>query len=221
MKKLTLWESTYDDENWLIETSEIEVMVYTDGMYEISGAEISDIPRLNELYRNSDDEVIDFLCEICEVDGEFSGRNFKAYNMEGLVSPSEMVIFDMDSGEFYNLAADCESVDVYRHWDGSNWIYKDMNDESAGVTELTVSEESISVDEWDGSNHTTGGLGQHARIYRVLGEEGKFLLNTWSQWTGSHEEGKIMDLHDIGLYLSHLGRDLEEYLPFLGAEDNE
>ncbi|MGG3879621.1 hypothetical protein [Bacillus smithii] len=138
----------------------------------------------------------------------------------------EKLAFDCYEQKFF-LLTDAEPIKVYEWWDGSNRETLVL-DENTSETELVITESFVDLDEWDGRNHVTGGIGEHERIYKVLEIDGQdvsdkdvFLLNEWSQWQGSHETGEIMDLDEVRQHLKDIGRDVEKYMFEIGKLSGE
>jgi hypothetical protein len=102
----------------------------------------------------------------------------------------------------------------------SNWQYMVIQDQEGNLfaDKIVVSEESINLDEWDGSNWRTGGMGLHEQVHKVLKAEGEavdgmYLVYRWSQWQGQQPDALLLTKKELADHLKELGRDVEEYLP--------
>lgn len=112
-----------------------------------------------------------------------------------------------------------EGIKVYEYFDGSN-LKEIINDSeySLPATELTVTKDYVSLDEWDGHNLTTGGVGEHQEIHKVIEIDGEtpdeplYLINKWSQWQGEIPSGEVVDEYVLKEHLERLERDADEYI---------
>jgi len=131
---------------------------------------------------------------------------------------SEKIAFDVYEQEFFNLA-DSMTISVYEWLDGNNWKTVIIDDNTDTIS-IVISDQYVDLDEWDGRNMVTGGIGEHQRIYKILEIDGEdvrnknmFLLNKWSQWEGTHETGEILEnLDDVKKHLNNIGRDVNKYI---------
>lgn len=124
------------------------------------------------------------------------------------------IIYDPNNGEFH-LGSEWDTIKVFEYWDGHNFVTK--TDEETIEYVVEVSEEKIDLDEWNGRNFETGGLGLHQYIQKVIEvdgkkEEDKYLLVKWSQWQGSLPSAEIMSIKEVKEHLETLGRDVNEYM---------
>jgi hypothetical protein len=220
MKKYQIWER----ENWgwqergiLIPAEEITDMVYAENesWYQIEGiTENVDalVERLTAAYLAAVDADEDF--EIADNDDlerflqdtgiEFGNISF----VPDFAQPENVLCYDMYHREFFNLSS-IEIYPVYRWWDGSNWKHVFGDDESVTVTEITVEDESTSLDEWDGNNMTCGGKGLHQQYYKVLELDGQsvqdmYLLEYWSQWQGDHATAEVLTKNELNEHIADL-----------------
>ena len=82
---------------------------------------------------------------------------------------------------------------VYTWWDGSSWQNVDRpepsDDGSYEEVEYDTDDEQC-LDEWNGSNYTSGSNGIHHYVVR-LGDNRNLMIYR-SQWQGEHDEAQIM-----------------------------
>ena len=103
---------------------------------------------------------------------------------------------------------------IYRYWDGRNWKTILCDNE----TGIVISDDYVNLDEWDGRNFLTGGVGLHERIYKIYEVDGekvddKFMVLFSSQWQGDHNLAAVMDIDELKQHLEELNRNLDEYIP--------
>lgn len=142
-------------------------------------------------------------------------ENAEAHSTDYYGDIEHVLIYDTEKDEFYNQA-DGYQVNIYEWWDGGNFQIVD-EEETVWTAEVVLSREYVDLDEWDGRNFQTGGLGYHEKIYKIIekdGErvEGEYLLVKTSQWQGDHATGEILTLADIEVHLEQLGRKVDEYM---------
>lgn len=224
MKKVLLVEDIgYNNDGLLIDPNEVEEKVYL-GDYSIiiEGINVHDVDvdeltkklnaskGLTEFFNNEDIE--NFLINIGFKNARVGYAKHYYANIE------DKLVFDKESNIFYNLA-DSNRVLVYQWNNGSELQTIELTDEVTETT-LVISDKYVDLDEWDGRNYTTGDLGNHQCIYKVLelnGEKVKstFLINCWSQWVGSHQYGEIEDLDGLITHLQEINREVGTYLEML------
>jgi hypothetical protein len=220
-KKYQIWEqqNEWEEHGMLIPAEDITDMVYAENYswYQIDGTtgNVDDlVEKLEAACFAAVDADEDF--ELADNDDlerflQDTGIEFDSIDfVPDYAKPEEMLCYDRDNREFFNLAS-VETYPVYRWWDGSNWKHEFGDDESVTVTEVTVEDESTSLDEWDGNNHTCGGTGLHQCYYKVLEMDGEpvqdtYLLVRWSQWQGSHDTGEIMTKEQLDRHIAELHR---------------
>ncbi|MEP9408533.1 hypothetical protein ABKP09_19640 [Peribacillus frigoritolerans] len=210
-----------DHKNFLIPADEIKKKIYVgDRIYVIDGLPKELNPevlneKMNRYAGTNDDfdprdhyEVIKFLREI-------GYRHAVTTGFGHYFDVEDAIIYDTEDKEFSNLLY-MDDVEIYQWWDGHNWETIEKND---GVTETRVilSADTVELDEWDGHNYTTGGVGEHQYIHSILekdGElvDGEYLLVYSSEWDGSHDSAEILSLSEVKKQLEKLNRDVGEYL---------
>jgi hypothetical protein len=126
----------------------------------------------------------------------------------------DVLMYDTHNNEFYNLKYGYE-IELYRWMKGTN--VEVIYGEEIIETSLVISEKSVNLDEWDGNNYSTGSKFEHEEVHKIFEINGKkvenqFLLVHWSQWQGTHPEGRIMTLEEIIEHLKELGYDTERYM---------
>ena len=141
------------------------------------------------------------------------------YMLADVAETKELIVFDETNQTFSNLA-DFNTVESYQYWDGSNWKREWVETYSISEDITIVPDSKICLDEWDGRNMVTGGIGQHEYIYKIAtldNEEvnDKYLLVFSSQWQGVQDTAKIVDKDDIEAHLKEIDRNVEEYMVML------
>jgi len=135
----------------------------------------------------------------------WNGSWFGNYeNKEGLLINPEDV----------EVCNEVEEEKIYRYWDGSNWKTVLCYNE----TEIVISDDYVNLDEWDGRNFVTGGVGRHEKVYKVYEVDGekvddKFMVLFSSQWQGDHDLAELMDIDELKQHLVEINRDVDEYIP--------
>lgn len=89
-------------------------------------------------------------------------------------------------------------------------------------TDLSVSEHGVSLDEWDGFNMTTGGVGLHQTVFLLYEEDhypsnDTYLLEKSSQWQGSLVEGEVLSREGLIDHLNSIDRDVDFYMEKLDS----
>lgn len=87
-----------------------------------------------------------------------------------------------------------------------------FDDENMRRMPYVITDDYYSLDEWDGHNHTTGGLGLHQYVHKIVDEPDKYLIHFASQHAGSIDEARIVTRNELINHLESLNRELEEYL---------
>jgi len=139
----------------------------------------------------------------------WNGRYFGNYE-----NKNEGLLIDPEDVEEVCNEDFLEEKRIYRYWDGRNWKTVFCDNE----TEIVISDDYVNLDEWDGRNFVTGGVGLHERIYRVYEVDGEKIDNAYmvlysSQWQGDHDLAEVMDLEKLQEHLKEIDRDLDEYIP--------
>lgn len=223
-KEYVLWGNDYRDDSLLIEKNGIEEFIFTgDDTYYIEGIDLNtlNLDNLNQMFSEFKDNIEEpEEDEFADVQDRIA-KFFKHLDMDVKVGstpeymqPCESLVFNSESNHFSNLST-WEETKVYEYWNGHNMSILSL-DENKIETEIILGG-CTSLDEWDGQNSTTGGFGQHQivfKIHTVNGEvtENEFLINTWSDFQGTHETGKIVTIDELRNYLKELDRDVEYYM---------
>jgi len=123
----------------------------------------------------------------------------------------ENILINPEDVEILN---EVEEEKIYRYWDGSNWKTVLCYNE----TEIVISDDYVNLDEWDGRNFVTGGVGRHEKVYKVYEVDGekvddKFMVLFSSQWQGDHDLAELMDIDELKQHLVEINRDVDEYIP--------
>lgn len=143
------------------------------------------------------------------------GYNYQ--RLRGYIDPGDLLVFDGVDRSFQNLDYYPTAM-VYEYLDSqSNRQYFVIQNQEGNLfaDRIVVSEGFVNLDEWDGSNWQTGGVGLHQQVHRVIGQdiEDAFLVYRWSQWQGANPDGLLLTKDELIEHLEGLGRDVDEYLP--------
>jgi hypothetical protein len=111
---------------------------------------------------------------------------------------------------------DCETLHKYEYWDGS-WRAKYLD----SFEEVEISSSSVDLDEFEDkyndTNKTTGGVGNHAEIYKILTLDGQvpettlYLLVETTQWQGQIDRANYYTLEELPEALESINRKFEDY----------
>jgi len=145
------------------------------------------------------------------------GINADVKSCEDLEISKSVIVYERETNAFYDLT-DFDTVDAVQYWDGHNWVWDYKVDDWTEETLVTVDDDSERcIDEWDGSNFKTGGMGLHEDIYKAIEVDGEdandmYLLRKTSQWEGEQDTAEVMSREDLIDYLESIDRDPSEYL---------
>ena len=220
-KKMVIWEMG-DGRNYYFEASEIETVHidFNQCIYKIDGIPIGNIDTLNEALKNVAERPADEY-ELEDFLKEQGYSDFEIRMLPDLVDYDETnpyVCYDCSYDyDFFNILH-CDTIEIYRWWDGSNW--KTVFCPDYGETEVIIDEDSENcLDEWDGSNWWTGSKFCHQYVYDILEVDGEkpeeptFLVVYTCQYQDSHPSAEIMTEDELREHLEELGRDANEYIP--------
>ena len=116
------------------------------------------------------------------------------------------IIYSFNEQEFM-YGNDLEFSDIYTFWDGSNWQNWEVQIDDENIESNYV---KVCLDQWDGRNMVTGGIGYHAYVKKL--DNDKYLITESSQWQGSQDIATIADKNELVEYLKIYDRDVNEYL---------
>lgn len=216
MKKKLIWNvRNYENKNegLLIDPEDVEeVCNFCDYSVATIDLPVSEKKKLNKLLEEKEAEIYDY-CDLEDFLEENGYQNVEIDSLEDYPVCEEKLCFDFQEKEFFDLA-ECYTERIYRYWNGSNWKTVFCDNE----TEIVISDDYVNLDEWDGRNFVTGGVGLHERIYRVYEVDGEKVDNAYmvlysSQWQGDHDLAEVMDLEKLQEHLKEIDRDLDEYIP--------
>lgn len=145
-----------------------------------------------------------------EFDEESSGyRVVQDYPM-----PEHVRVYDSISKEWHWLD-DFDTVLAYEYHNGNSWQIITFPENEAVKVEVIL-ENRVLLDQWDGRNMTTGGVGRHAVIYPIIDIDdervsGTYLLLQWSQFSGVLDTGEIVPTEFLPDKLQELDRDWKDY----------
>lgn len=221
MKHLKIWSD--DERKLLFPASEItEVVELGDqNVFKIENVEYSDdvLNKLQTAFESYVEENEDFEPSSIVDFTDFVRTLYPTIDVTYIEEGQEVenvIAFEEYNNTFSNLS-DFITTTMYQWWDGSNWKNEYLS-ENVVEYDLVVSDDSVSLDEWDGNNSTTGGRFDHQKVFKVIELDGKqventYLVELWSQYQGEHSQGEIMTESELISHLESLNRDIEEYLP--------
>lgn len=181
--------------------------------------------KLEDLIKDAIDieniEIEDEIEKIEEVLNEhFSYEDIIVYQLEDYPQfNKDIIVFDKYNKAFYELTDEYFDIaKIYEYHDGSNSkrLVYDPNFNIGYETELTVTEGYVDLDEWDGRNFSTNGVGYHQYVKPILNKDGsvvhEYLVVEWSQWQGELTTVDIMNRYELKEHLEELGRDVNKYM---------
>jgi hypothetical protein len=222
MKKMIIW-ADQQDRKYYFKADDIETVIDFSHqcVYKLDGIPVSELEKLNATLKNVDENPTDEY-ELEEFLKRFEYNKFKISVLPDIADYDEenpFICYDCTyEYEFFDIT-DCETTEIYKWWDGSNWqtVFKDDFD---WHTEVIIDENTERcLDKWDGSNWYTGSRFEHQYVYDVLEingekpEEPTYLVKFTSQWIDSHPSAEIMTEDEFREHLEELGRDEKEYIP--------
>lgn len=226
--KYAIWELIHSGKNLLIPTEEIEERALVSNSILLDEIELTDegIREWNKRVRSYENPIFSESDLAVYLEEEHGLENIEFTMIEAPNYPpyKNKIAFDLESKEFFNLK-DCEKVKVYQWWNGSNYITEELG-EADKETIIETSADYVDLDEMEGSNFVTGGLGLHQRLYKIISIDGelaedKYLLKRWSEWQGDHETGELLNLDEVKVHLERLNRDVAKYMFELGKISGE
>jgi len=226
-KVFWLMEQTDSFSTWrpVVPAAEVKEQVWVEDLLEITGHQAKTTAEVDALaeeltakYRQDNPG---------DLHGWLSDLGYDCERLRGYIDPVDLLIYDGYDNSFSNTKH-LPAAQVYSYLDSqSNWQYMVIRDQEGNLfaDKIVVSEESINLDEWDGSNWRTGGMGLHEQVHKVLKAEGEavdgmYLVYRWSQWQGQQPDALLLTQKELADHLEELGRDVEEYLPKIAELDD-
>lgn len=223
MGLMVLWSKDYSERKLLLEPSDVkERIVFGEEPYRIDFVEpwkvsLYDLDMKVEAFAESkntsyldSEELEEFFAEI--------GHRAHITGLPFYEDPDEVenVLIYQPCENGFSFGNDYDTVPIYEYWDGSNW--KVIEGEDAIAYNLEVTEKKVNLDEWNGRDMITGGVGEHQYVQKILeidGDkvDGQYLLVYWSQWQGSIPAGEIFTIDELKDHLQGIKRDVDEYIP--------
>lgn len=231
MRKLLIWSVDEGEMvNYLIDPNEVEEranFIDDDHHFAIEGLpknltddEIEVIKKLLKDYEKNEDTLDVYTIE--ELLTEKLNYNVNVNYVEDYpeFNNNLMVYFKGDhlspNGLFELSESHFDTVKVYSYWDGSNW--KEIINDGMEVveTELVVTDDFVSLDEWDGRNWVTTRY-EHHDVHKVISIndekiEDEFLLVKRSKFEREHTLGYVVTKDELIEHLSVLKRDVHKYM---------
>lgn len=168
-----------------------------------------------------EEEVLE---KVIELIGSILKTIIDVNSSEEYIELDNSIIFDAYNKELHLANFESMHVVKYCEWfDGSNRKVE-VNDYAESIlseTSLVINEDDVlDLDEWDGNNHTTGGVGNHQHVHKIIEEDGenvedKYLIVFSSQWQGEDTKGSVVNKEELIAHLKELGRDIEEYKKYI------
>ena len=219
MKNFQIWENSYleDVKGMLIPGDDIyKVVDLTNfsGM-EILGVSTDLIDNLNDIVKKLEDGIQG----ASDMEEFLTDKNIKFTEVNWLPNlpvSDNVVCFDTDEQKFFDLS-DCEEVDAYDWWNGSNNKTETAHQSITVTIVDTEDDPYLDLDKW---NHKSNGFctgGQqfyHEIVYKVINLDGEkvedtYLLRCSSQWQGSHPQGVVMSKDELDAHLEKIGYKIE------------
>ncbi|HHT98191.1 MAG TPA: hypothetical protein GXZ90_09905 [Clostridiales bacterium] len=232
LTKMQIWEDYYEEEEgfgYLYREEEIKKAVTIDyDNYYLTGLDpknhnLEELTEKYDKFRKQKEEDGDYdEYETIENLEEFFSDLEVVAEISACTDEEELrneVVFNWNDSEFEDLGGFDELVYV-SYLDGQSNRKKHINDgyNDISITEvIVVADAETCIDVWDGSNYTTGGIGCHEYINKVLEIDDDEVEDMWlvqrsSQWQGSRDTANVMTKKELETYLKDIGRDLEDYL---------
>ena len=176
--------------------------------------------EFQELYNDEeDDDIADMdTLELLELFFEFLAIDTEVRPGIDYEEVCDMIIYDVEAMEFANLN-EYDAVKYVKYLDSnSNWREHVADGYNVTISEIIVdSATKKCLDEWDGRNKVTGGVGEHQYIYKVATIDDEEVDDMWmvqksSQWQGVRDMAAIMKKDELINYLEEIGRDPIEYI---------
>lgn len=225
-KTMVIWnmEKDYNTDTemgMLINPSEIkEVVMFNDAKIAgIQNISINEIDKLNSALKDNknkieiydEDDVRDFLTMLNYDD------NIKIEILEDYPVCKELVCYDFRNNEFFDLNM-CDIEQYYEYWNGHNWKPVFCENE----IEICYSDDFVDLDEWNGYNFQTNGLGHHEKVHKIIStdfvicndeyDEDHYMILYESQHCESYDMAEIVNKDALVKHLEDLGRDVEKYI---------
>lgn len=217
MKIFKIWNIESRRENMLVMSEDIKQVADLSGCLYFNthlNPETVNIDELNTKLAESNLEItyaeeLQEFFDCIGIDANVSGcKDYEEID--------NVIVWEENTNQFFNLA-DFDSYSCCEWWDGNNWV-QDILFDGCDETEVVTEDEPTSIDEWDGHNFVTGGVGLHEQFYKAISVEGDAVENTYvlykyNQWQGSYSQGEIMDIEELKAHLADLDREPENILP--------
>lgn len=105
----------------------------------------------------------------------------------------------------FNRVSDFDTTTMVREHDGRN--EKIFYEGDYDITVLTTSDDSVDLDDFDGSNYRSRGLYTHQELFHVetingKEVEGMILLKGYDDFVGTYTQGRLHDLASLEEYLT-------------------
>lgn len=233
MQNLLVWAkkdwSGYST-NYLVEPSEVMEranLVEGDGFYTIDKLEnvtfdefyqkMGEWLNVDEFHKLAFDDMEDVINEAFKV------QNVVVRPLEDYpVFAEDRIVIDKEHGIFPLNRDTFEQAELFEFFDGTNFrkIVK-SDDGLIYERKITISDNGISLDEWDEFNMVTGGVGEHQGVYPIYQEDdsnvNKYLLVKTSQQQGALDQADVLSRQELVNHFKDIKRDAKEYLRDIDA----
>lgn len=232
LKKMLVWTYPYNNDyiSYLVEPEVIEERAFvpyeSDIEYKIVSNNDEKLPTIKELkkliekYGYNTNELSEL--DIYEFENTIKniGLDVKVdYLEEYPPFDNNILIYNLEENDFYLLNDEYfTKAKVIELWNGSKYDTFAVGDGSFGEyeTNIIISDDYVTLDEWNGNDFNTGGVGKHQYVTPILDKDGEsvfeYLVIYDSQWQGEHTTVDIMNREELKNHLESLGRNVEEYL---------
>lgn len=189
-KLIEIWQRDYEGNCYLLEPKDLEEYVLPIP-HRKRYAELHNLDEdivANDMFN---DYIYDHLIPAVDFTNEFALEN--GFMIEAELNEAREVMFSTTGAILSNFTLLFEDENITR-------------------TSYVITDDYYSLDEWDGHDHTTGGLGLHQYVHKIVNEPDKYLIHFASQHTGSIDEARVVTRDELIQHLESLNRELEGYL---------
>lgn len=210
MKKIELWNRCNETEFRVVYPEAVrDVLDFGYDIYVISGVPVEAEDALNKAFSKDEDEYEEHCWTDSFLKSFLLKNGYSDVEIEREDNPTANGLgFDANEHLFFNMG-DSETVKMIEYWDGSNWQKVFRHDEYNNP-EVEVEDAPADIDEWTGSNWQFGGVGNHAKVYKIATIDGepvkdKYLFWWTSQLQGSYDTAEICDIERVQEILEERG----------------
>lgn len=152
----------------------------------------AELEKLQNWYieKLDNDELDTIMYEYINDYFKVNNINNKATDIKEVEEYCKQPVLYLNSGIYQDNLNYYDWQYTYTYWDGHNWktLWLDDINEDEGYNDGDVA--WVSLDEWNGRNHSFGGMASHAEVGK-WGE--KYLIKEWTQYQGDHTYITILE----------------------------